>query len=79
MFKIYKELKKLDINKPNNPIKKWDTELNRFLNRGIANGEEPKEMFNILSHQGKQIQMTLRFHFTPVGMAKIQYTGGSSC
>jgi hypothetical protein len=27
--KIYKELKKLDINKPNNPIKNWDTDLNR--------------------------------------------------
>jgi hypothetical protein len=27
--KIFKELKKLDINKPNNPIKKWSTDLNR--------------------------------------------------
>ena len=27
--KIYKELKKLDTNKPNNPTKKWGTELNR--------------------------------------------------
>ena len=28
---IYKELKKLDSRKPNNPIKKWDTELNKEL------------------------------------------------
>ena len=27
--KTYKELKKLDINKPNNPIKRWGTDLNR--------------------------------------------------
>jgi hypothetical protein len=25
----YKELKKLDFRKPNNPIKKWGTELNK--------------------------------------------------
>ena len=37
--KIYKECKKLDTNKPNNPIKKWGTELKkRILNREILNG-----------------------------------------
>jgi hypothetical protein len=36
--KIYKELKKLGTDNPNNPIKKWGTELNRILNRGISNG-----------------------------------------
>ena len=29
--KIYKELKKLDANNTNNPMKKWDRELNRNL------------------------------------------------
>jgi hypothetical protein len=28
---IYKELKKLDFKEPNNPIRKWGTELNREL------------------------------------------------
>jgi hypothetical protein len=36
--KIYEDLKKLDINKPNNPIKNWGTDLNRILNRRISNG-----------------------------------------
>ena len=29
IFKIYKELKKLDIKIPNNPIKKWGAEPNK--------------------------------------------------
>ena len=38
IFKIYKELKKLDIKKTNNPVKNWGTNLNRILNRGSTNG-----------------------------------------
>jgi hypothetical protein len=30
--KFYEEFKKLDISKPNNPIKNWGTELNGILN-----------------------------------------------
>jgi hypothetical protein len=60
--KFYKELKKLDTNNTNNPIKKWGTEINRILTRGILNGLEAlKEMFNVLSYQGNATQ-TLRFH-----------------
>jgi hypothetical protein len=50
---IYKELKKLDFIESYDPIKKWGTELNRILNWGNSSGREaPKEMINILSHQG---------------------------
>jgi hypothetical protein len=34
-------------------------------------------MFNILSHQGKTIKTTLRFHLIPVRMAKIKNSGDS--
>jgi hypothetical protein len=34
------------------------------------------KMFNILNHQGNA---TLRFHLTPVRMAKIKNSGGSRC
>jgi hypothetical protein len=30
--KTYKELKKVDFREPNNPIKKWSTEVNRIFN-----------------------------------------------
>jgi len=46
--KIYKELKKLHINNPNNPIENWDTELRRRFSNGL---EALKEMFKVLSHQ----------------------------
>jgi hypothetical protein len=35
---VYKQLKKLDSREPNNPIKKWGTELNRILKRGNSKG-----------------------------------------
>jgi hypothetical protein len=38
--------------------------------------EIPKEMFNILSHQGNANQNKI-FHFTPVRMAKIKNSGDS--
>ena len=46
-----KELMKLDIKIPNNPVKNGGTDLNRILKRGISNGQKTlKKMFNILSH-----------------------------
>jgi hypothetical protein len=36
-------------------------------------------MFTILIHQRNTIKTTLRFHFTPVRMAKIKISGDSRC
>ena len=49
---VYKELKKLVPRKPNNPIQKWGTELNRdFSPDEIRMAEKHlKKMFNIISH-----------------------------
>jgi hypothetical protein len=50
----------------------------RVLNWGILNGREaPKEMFNIITHQGNGNQNTLIFYLTPVRMAKIKNSGDS--
>jgi hypothetical protein len=39
--------------------------------------EKLLKMFNILNHQGNTNQITLRFHLTPVRMAKIKNSGDS--
>jgi hypothetical protein len=51
IYKVYKELKKLDTKKTKNPIKKYGKELKREFSTGILNGQEAlKEVFDILSH-----------------------------
>jgi hypothetical protein len=51
---IYKELKKVDSRKSNNPIKKWGSELSKeFLPEEYRMAEKHlKKLFSILNHQG---------------------------
>jgi hypothetical protein len=73
---IYKELRKLDSRKSNNPIKKWDTELNKeFFTEEYRMAE--KQCSTSLIIRGMQIKTTLRFHLTPVRMTKIKTLGDS--
>ena len=56
---VYKELNKLDSRKPNDPIKKWGTELNKEFSTeeyGMAEKHLKKILFNILNHQGNTNQ-----------------------
>ena len=55
--------------------------MNRhFSNEDIqmANGHM-KKMFKIISHWGNSNQTTLRYHLTPVRMAKIDKARNSKC
>ncbi|KAL6093972.1 hypothetical protein STEG23_020638 [Scotinomys teguina] len=73
--RIYKELKKHDIKTPNSPIEKMGYRTKqRIYSRRISNGGKTlKEMLNILTHQREmQIKTSLRYHLTPVRMAKIK-------
>ena len=76
--KICEELKKLDINKPNNPILKWDTGLDREFSTEESQVSEEHLGSTSLAIRKKQIKMTLRFHLTPVRMAKINNTRDQS-
>jgi hypothetical protein len=72
--KFYKELKRLDINNPNNPVKKGGTELNREFSRGLSNGLKAlREKFKVL--RKIQIKTSLSFHFTPISVGTIKGPG----
>ena len=78
---IYKELKKVDSRKSNNPIKKWGSELNKeFSPEEYRMAEKHlKKCSTSLIIWEMQINTTLRFHLTPVKMAKIKNSGDSRC
>jgi hypothetical protein len=78
---IYKELKKLTFRKPNNPIKIWGTELNKqFSTEEYRTAEKHLKICSTsLVIREMQIKATLRFHLTPLRMAKIKNSCDSRC
>jgi hypothetical protein len=78
---IYKELKKVDSGKLNNHITKWGSELNKeFSPEEYRMAEKHlKKCSASLIIREMQIKITLRFHLTPVRMAKIKNSGDSRC
>ena len=71
---IYKELKKVDSRKTNNPMKKWGSELNKeFSPEEYRMAEKHLKKYSVfLIIREMQIETTLIFHFTSVRMAKIK-------
>jgi hypothetical protein len=69
--RIYRELKKLNSAKINEPIKKWATELNRtFSSEEIQMAKKHKKKCSpSLAIKEMQTKTTIRFRLTPVRIA----------
>ena len=81
IYKIYKELKKLVIKRTINLINKWSTDLNRELSTEESKmvDRHLRKCSTSLDIREMQIKIILRFHLTPVRMAKIKNTDADLC
>jgi hypothetical protein len=78
---IYRELKKLNFPKINEPMKKWATELNRtFSKEEVHMAKKHTRKYSLsLAIKEMQIKTTLRFHLTPIRIAIIKNTTNNKC
>jgi hypothetical protein len=79
--RIYRELKKLNSSQINEPIKKWENELNRtFSKEEIQMAKKHMKKYSAsLAIKELQIKTTLRFYLTPVRIAIIRNTTNNRC
>ena len=79
--KMYKELIKLNTQKTNNTVKKWAEDMNRHFSKEDIQVAKRymKRCLILFILREIQIKITLRYHLTPVRVAKMNKSGDYRC